>query len=230
MLINICSIILFSTTLLSCEPSVSIEGTPKIVQSVDGENIENNESNSSNDLDSVLEDTNNSQDLYDQTGLDDVTNDLDGSFCDDISQEYENVPGAVSYFTGIYTSSQGEVAEQDTWYGIEEWLLIPNTTWAVIQSETCYVVWNTMATRIELETCLGCSLAMEVTASINYDETTCPEEIWNDADYISWQSDYEIALVGDVSMFYYNSGAFLGMGNANESAFNFLTDPKCVWF
>ena len=224
---------LLSSILVGCESITSIEGTPKIVQSIDGDNTENDESsgsNSSNDLDTILEEIHSSQDLYDNTGLDDVRDDLDGSFCDDVSEEYENVPGAVSYFTGIYTSSQGEVSEQETWYGIEEWVLIPNTAWEEIQSETCYVVWSTVASRTEIETCLGCSLAMEVTASINYDETTCPEEIWNYAEYISWQADYEIALVGNISMFYYNSGTFLGMGSANNSAFNFLTDPKCAWF
>ena len=106
------------------------------------------------------------------------------------------------FYWDLYFVS-GDVSEQETWYGIEEWVLIPNTAWEVIQSETCYVVWNTVARRVEVETCSGCSLAMEVTASINYDETTCPEEIWNYAEYISWQADYEIALVGDISMFYY---------------------------
>jgi len=231
--IETCCMTLLSSILVGCESITSIEGTPKIVQSIDGDNTENDESsgsNSSNDLDTILEEIHSSQDLYDNTGLDDVRDDLDGSFCDDVSEEYENVPGAVSYFTGIYTSSQGEVSEQETWYGIEEWVLIPNTAWEEIQSETCYVVWSTVASRTEIETCLGCSLAMEVTASINYDETTCPEEIWNYAEYISWQADYEIALVGNISMFYYNSGTFLGMGSANNSAFNFLTDPKCAWF
>ena len=231
--IDICCTILFCSIFVGCEPSTPTEGTPKIVESIDVEDTESNasnESDSSDNLDVILEDINSSQDLYDNTGLDDVRDDLDGSFCDDVSEEYESVPGAVSYFTGIYTSSQGEVSEQETWYGIEEWVLIPNTAWEVIQSETCYVVWNTVARRVEVETCLGCSLAMEVTASINYDETTCPEEIWNYAEYISWQADYEIALVGDISMFYYNSGTFLGMGSANNAAFNFLTDPKCAWF
>ncbi len=92
---------LLSSILVGCELNTT-EGTLKIVQSIDGENTENGD-NSSNDLDTILEDINSSQDLYDNTGLDDVRDDLDGSFCDDVSEEYENVFGAVSYFTGIYT-------------------------------------------------------------------------------------------------------------------------------
>ena len=215
---------------IACDNASYTEDAPKIVQSIDGEGLESTEGEGSGSSGSVPEDIENSQDLYDNTGLDDIIDDLDGTFCDDVSEEYEDVPGAVSYFTGIYTSSQGDIAEQDMWFGFEEWVLIPNTAWEPIQSETCYVVWNMVANRQEIETCLGCSLAMEVTASINYDETTCPEGIWNFTEYTSWQADYEIALVGDVSMFYYKSGTFLGMGKANESAFNFLTDPKCSWF
>ena len=192
---------------------------PSTVKSFDENSEDDDTLNGSSDLEG---EASTSQDIYDNTGLDNVTADLDGSFCDDASEEFQNVPGAASYFTGIYTSTSGNVTEQDTWFGIEEWILIPNSTWQEIQSETCYVVWDTVAVRTEIETCLGCTLAIEVTGSINLDATTCPTEIWNYPEFTSWQEDYEIALVGEISMFYYQSGSFLGMGTTNENAFNFL--------
>jgi hypothetical protein len=210
---------------VGCGPQEPSQDGPTVVDSFDG-----NGDDTSNDSSPISDDVDSSQDLYDNTGLEEVIDDIDVSFCDDVPEEYRDVPGATSYFTGIYTSSLGNVSEQDTWFGIEEWILIPNAAWQPIQSEICYVVWDTVAVRTELETCLGCSLAMEVSASINTEGTTCPEDIWNYPEFTSWQADYEIALVGDISMFYYKSGSFLGTGTTNESAFNFLTEPQCAWF
>ena len=82
-----------------------------------------------------------------------------------------------------------DIGSQDSWFGIEEWILIPNNTWRSIQSETCYVVWDTVAYRTDVETCLGCTFAMEVSGTINLEDTTCPEEIWI-TEYTSWQVDY----------------------------------------
>ena len=100
---------------------------------------------------------------------------MDGSFCDDVSEEYESVPGAVSYFTDLYFLSGRSQSKKHGMVlknGFDSQHRLGSDS-----IETCYVVWNTVARRVEVETCLGCSLAMEVTTLINYDETTCPRNL-----------------------------------------------------
>ena len=48
----------------------------------------------------------------------------------------------------------------------------------------------------------------------------------------NFESYIENSIIGDVFTLIKveNTGAFLGMGSANNAAFNFLTDPKCAWF
>ena len=115
--------------LVGCEPSGQKELSVSVVDSFEKEEEANadSENNASNSI--QVEDIESSQDLYDSTGLEEVSNQLDGSHCDDVSEEYANLPGATSYFTGIYTTSGSagnqdaenqDIGSQDSWFGIED--------------------------------------------------------------------------------------------------------------
>ena len=231
--------------LISCEPLEQKKRSITVVDSFDKDSTttksESEHENSNSTQMENNENNENNEEMYEESmELEDVTNILDTSYCDDASEEYANVPGATSYFTGMYTFSSDSVEHegivdqgigaQEYWSGTEEWILIPNHTWQSIQSETCYVVWDTVAYRRDIETCLGCTFAMEVSANINVQSTTCPEDIWNYPEYVSWQVDYEVALFEDMATFFYTSGSVLGTGHANDSTFGFLTESHCVWF
>ncbi len=83
----------------------------------------------------------------------------------------------------------------------------------------------------EVETCVSCTMALSVEANIDLALTTCPEEIWNYPEDKSWSTTYELALINDQALFYFQeSGNIVGIGHTNGDAASFLSDASCVWF
>ena len=160
----------------------------------------------------------------DLAGLPSLTNRINTQFCNDAADNLGGAVGATTYFTGTYIFLDGE------WIGREKWLLFPNPYWAEIGGESCEVVWEMQATETELETCLACDLALFVSGELTEASTNCPEELWNDPADMSWTEIYEIAVIENDTLFYYQSGSELGEGYANEKAYSFLSAPDCKWF
>jgi hypothetical protein len=74
-------------------------------------------------------------------------------------------------------------------------------------------------------------LALNVSGSINRQETTCPEGLWDNPTDSQWSTTYNILTGGGNSIVYFQSdGDVVGEGYANASAFNFLSDVSCTWF
>ncbi len=161
--------------------------------------------------------------LSDISGLPSLSSQLNPNHCDEISAELQ-VPGATSYFTGTYVLDNG------SWIGREKWILFANEHWVEAGGETCEVVWDMTATETSLETCLACDLALFVDAEIHEGSTTCPPDLWSHEEEQVWNETYEIAVIGEETLFQYQDGKVLGEGYANERAYSFLSDPDCKWF
>ena len=181
--------------------------------------------------------------FFEQSGLDNVLEEMDPTACDALSAEYPGLAGATSYFAGAYIrdSSSG-------WVGREKWVLYPNDEWQTIaydqwmegdqslsniaQGYPCEVSWDIRVEELEeLETCLACDLALGVAATISFSSTNCPQGLWSEPSEQNWESVYEIAKTNGESIFYFRSnGNPFGWGYASDSALNFLSEPNCKWF
>ena len=167
-----------------------------------------------------------SEDPLDNTGLPSSDSEMDSSYCNEAWAETPNVVGAVSYFSGIYLKE-----DDSRWIGREEWSLFANENWENLNRQDCAVVWNMTASPTDIETCVSCTMALSVEANIDLNLTTCPEEIWNYPEEKSWSTTYELVLINDQALFYFqNSGNIVGIGHSNDDAASFLSDPSCIWF
>ena len=186
--------------------------------------------------------TGDSDSLFGQSDLPDVTAEIDTTVCLSVSEDYPNTPGATSYFAGAYVKAGG------VWKGREKWLLFPNQAWQdvayqlwqegdqefanIAQGYPCEVSWDISVTEhSELEQCLACAFAFSVEAVINPNITSCPQGLWSDGNTQNWQSGYEIASFNGNSIFYFRSnGQAFGWGYASDDELNFLSEPSCKWF
>ena len=66
-----------------------------------------------------------SEDPLNNTGLSDLSSEMNPDYCKTAWGNTPNVPGAVSYFSGIYLRSE----DASEWTGREEWTLFPNSSW-----------------------------------------------------------------------------------------------------
>jgi hypothetical protein len=180
------------------------------------------EKTTGNDLD-----INQQDDLIQQSGLPDLLDDMDETYCNDALEDEiggQDIAGATSYFTGTY------LLEDDGWVGREKWILHPTPAWTDTNGETCYVTWETAAIQINAAGCADCDFGLSVAANINKQQTDCPEGLWKDSEE-TWEVDYDIKIQGDSVIFYFqNSGNVMGDGYSNDTAINFLTEPSCTWF
>ena len=164
-------------------------------------------------------------DPLETTGLPGLELDDNTGMCDATSEEVGGAAGAKSYFSGVYLKAESG------WGGREKWILFPTELWNATEGEPCEVVWESQGHEGEPLTCLACSYALHVGAEVNESTTTCPEELWNHEGDREWQESYEVAVVGETALFYFQeSGNFVGEGYANEQATSFLSEPSCVWF
>ena len=187
--------------LLGCSPNFSSQGSPN---------------GGSNNLD-----LNQQDDIFQQSGLPDVLEGMDETYCRDVQP---GVAGATSYFTGTY------LLDSEGWFGREKWILHPTPAWTATNGETCYITWETTATQADPAGCPNCDFALSVQANINRQQTDCPEGLWEDSEEI-WSVSYDILIEGNSAVFYFQeSGDFLGEGYSNDNAINFLSDASCTWF
>ena len=197
---------IFSGLWIGCSPGFNPNGSVKT------ESL-NNPTGNEDDALSTLES---------EAGLNSLANDMDPSYCEGMQPD---VAGASSYFYGVY------LKDADGWYGEEQWILHPTDSWNATDGETCYVTWSIAATETTVTGCPSCNLALNVSGSINRQETTCPEGLWDNPSDSQWSTTYNILIGGGNSIVYFQSdGEIVGEGYATTSAFNFLSDVSCTWF
>lgn len=180
--------------------------------------------------------------FFDESGLNNVLEEMDPAACDTLAAEYPGLAGATSYFAGSY------LKDSSGWVGREKWVLYPNEEWQTLsydqwmegdqslsniaQGYPCEVSWDILVQELEdLETCLACDLALAVSATISFSSTNCPQGLWSEPSEQNWESVYEIAKTNGTSIFYFRSnGNPFGWGYAGDNALNFLSEPNCKWF
>jgi len=178
------------------------------------------------DVESTPQEIYDSDDPLSNTGLPDLSPGMNPDFCKTAWGNTPNVPGAVSYFSGVYL----RLEDSSGWMGREEWTLFPNDSWTDSFSQ-CTVTWQTSASAIEPSLCAACTEAIEVFAEIDLASTTCPEGVWNFPEELTWTTQYDLLLSNNESLFFYSSsGDLIGSGDSNSYAASFLSDPHCVWF
>ncbi len=164
----------------------------------------------------------------DASGLPDLLATADRSGCQTVTSsdgEELPVPGAVSYFYGVYAESGDE---DGVWVGTERWVLFANDRWQELGEGDCEVVWLTRATEAEGGGCGTCDLNLSVEASLDGVATTCPEGLYEGEE--QWSGSYGVIRRDGQSEWYFSSGTRMGSGGATDSAVNFLTDKTCTWF
>jgi hypothetical protein len=165
-------------------------------------------------------------DPLESTGLQSLGFDEDTTECESASEAVGGAAGAKSYFTGTYLRDGS-----GGWIGREKWILFPTELWGETDGEPCEVVWETTAYEGEVLTCLACSFALHVSAVVNEATTTCPQLLWNLEGELEWEERYEVAIIGEQALFYFqDSGSIIGEGYANSQAASFLSEASCVWF
>ena len=180
--------------------------------------------------------------FFEESGLENILEEMDPTACDELSAEYPGLAGATGFFAGSY------IKDETDWVGREKWVLFPNEEWQALaydqwvegdeslsniaQGYPCEISWDIMVEELdEMETCLACTLAFHVSAAINVSSTNCPQGLWSEPSEQNWESIYEIAKNNNESIFYFRSnGNPFGWGYANNYALNFLSEPNCKWF
>ena len=192
---------LILTGVIGCSPSFGDKGT---------------QNNTGNNLD-----VNQQDDLLQESGLPSLSDGMEENYCDNAQP---GVAGATSYFMGTY------IIDSDGWFGREQWILHPTPAWTATNGETCYVTWETIASQTEVAGCATCDFALQVSASINRQQTDCPEGLWEETEE-QWEVTYDVYIDGSSAIFYFqNSGDELGQGHSNDTAVNFLSSASCTWF
>lgn len=160
------------------------------------------------------------EDFFTQSGLPDLRDEMDSTYCENVQP---NVAGATSYFLGTY------VQKTEGWVGKEQWILHPTSDWTATNGETCYVTWEVAASETDIAGCPNCDFALDVSASINRQETDCPEGLWEQEE--QWTTLYDVMINGsDASFYFQSSGDLVGYGYSNSTAASFLSEVSCSWF
>ena len=191
----------FLLLVIACSPSFGPKG---------------NTTGSQNNLD-----VNQQDDLLAESGLPSLADEMDEEYCYDAQP---NVAGATSYFVGTY------IIDSNGWFGREQWILHPTPDWTSTNGETCYVTWETTASEIDIAGCQNCDFGLDVSATINRQQTDCPEGLWEESEE-QWQEQYDVYIDGSESIVYFQgSGDEVGQGYSNDTAVNFISSPSCTWF
>ncbi len=172
-----------------------------------------------------------SDDPIESSGLDDLMDGLDKTYCDKYT-EYASVPGATSYYFGSFLRTSND------WNGREKWILYPNNAWVETESvwdnideDHCEVTWDVQAVELASANCLACDFALNISASINRSQTNCPEGLWDYEEQLNWSTIYEVAINGSNSeVFFQSNGELLGEGQSDTGTFNYISEPDCKWF
>ena len=153
-----------------------------------------------------------------------VWDDHDEDHCE--GGEYDDVPGATSYFLGEFTK------DDDTWGGTEYWVLYANDVWAEADNgQDCQIAWTVQLTETDPSACSVCEYGLEGGATIDLSKTTCSQEgLWSGEENV--QLSYDVNDDGVTATFYFSgSGTYLGEGHSNgDGALNYLSDPQCDYF
>lgn len=154
--------------------------------------------------------------------LPDLIGTLQSDFCEGAGG-YEDVAGATSFFVGTF------VEEAGAWSGEEIWLLYANPAWEAAGGADCRVTWAISAVETTPGSCASCELALSISATLDPSSTDCSSELYSgDEDY---DVDYDVDLAAErASVYFSSSGNLLGQGYGGQSAFNYATEPVCLWF
>jgi hypothetical protein len=165
------------------------------------------------------------EDLPTENGLPDWATELDETGCEIQQATGVAGPGAATYFYGMYTGSDS------SFVGYEEWHVFANETWEENGGYDCIIRWTVTAVESEQGPCAACDLSVYAIFSVNEAQSTCPEDLIEDASASS-SVQYDILRTSDgVSQWYFGgSGAQFGTGAWNNQAMNFITPKSCSWF
>ena len=160
-----------------------------------------------------------------ENGLPDWSWDLDQTGCEIQQATGVAGPGATTYFYGMFTRSGGDFR------GYEEWHVFANDTWENNGGYDCIIKWTVTAVEGEAGPCTACDLNLDVLFSIDESQSTCPDDLVEDAG-ASTSARYDILRTedGNSSWFFGTSGQEFGNGNWNSDAMNFITPKSCSWF
>lgn len=159
-------------------------------------------------------------------GLPDLISDADTTGCEgatDSDGVFHEVPGAVSYFVGVY--EQGG----DTWSGEEIWYLFANPAWVESGEEDCQIHYAATASEGTASACPSCDLALDVTLTLDVTLSDCPEELYQGTD---GTVSYGVKYTSDTEVDWYfgSSGNELGSGYYTDGAMNYITSKACKYF
>ena len=185
----------------------------------DSDTDSDTDSDSDSDTDSDTDaDTDTDTDTDGIAALPDLTGDFDDSICEDGFGA-----GATSYYVGAFET------DGSSWSGTETWYLFSNSDWEAEDGEDCVVVWDITGLDAAIGACSGCEYAVEISASLDRSTTTCPAGLYTGDE--TYSVTYDVDVAGDTATVYFNSsGSKLGVGYANDTAFNYVTDAACKWF
>ena len=156
-------------------------------------------------------------------GLQDLTQGLDTTGCDIQEATDSEIPGAASYFYGLFVQDDG------MYTGYEQWLIYANETWRAQGYSDCIIQWRVSATEGSPGATTSANFALDVTMNLDQSASTCPAELMqdlNDTDF----GHYDIQIAGNRSEWFFASGNSLGSGYANDQALNYLSPKSCRWF
>mgnify|MGYP001162808532 CR=1 FL=1 len=156
-------------------------------------------------------------------GLQDLTQGLDKTGCDIQEATDAEIPGAASYYYGLF------VQDGATYSGYEQWLIYANATWRGQGYSDCTIQWTASATEGTPGAATSANFALDVTLTLDRNSSTCPDELMldlNDTDVVH----YDIQISGTQSSWFFASGNNLGSGHANDNALNYLSPKSCRWF
>ena len=156
------------------------------------------------------------------SGLPDLQRGLDETGCEDLSGNV--TAGATVWFWGEYITADGG------WTGEERMIYFANDAWVDAGGYDCELVWSMTATDTSPGTCTTCDIGLQVEASLDASQTSCPEGLQTDTE--TWSESYGIARAEDSTATWYfaDSGTEFGAGYYNDTAINYLSEKSCSWF
>lgn len=155
--------------------------------------------------------------------LPNLTSNLDTGGCDSVNDS--ELAGATAYFYGGFAESGAGLYE-----GEERVLLYANPTWSTEGGADCEAVWSVSAEEVDVVSCGGCDLGLQIDATLDPGLTTCDTQIVAGEETFSVRYDVDTADDGTATFYFANSGDFLGQGFHEDGAYNYLSDKTCWWF
>ena len=156
-------------------------------------------------------------------GLQDLTQGLDKTGCDIQEATDAEIPGAASYFYGLF------VQDGSMYSGYEQWLIYANESWRAQGYSDCIIQWSVSATEGSPGSATSANFALDVTMNLDRNASTCPAELMHDLNDTD-VGHYDIQITGNSTNWFFASGNSLGSGYANEQALNYISPKSCRWF